>query len=370
MAICCRNDENRKPSSTGRAESRFRRQAHLSYGFLPRRLQHFPYISAKRFILPTTVGPGRGSDFAVPRPGTRHLHMTEQCFRRISWGTLLFALWGTWSCASSPQKIVPPPTPTVTLSASTTSITSGQSVTLSWQTTNATSVTISANNGSSTRTVTTSTQASGSVQDSPTQTTTYTAVATGTGGNSSPQTAQVQVAQPVPPQITAFSASPTSVNAGQTVTLSWATSNATSVSVSPSISSSDESGTLPTSGSVTTPISTTTTFSLTATGPGGNAGPQTVSVSVPFTLSLTASPTTLTSGQTATLTWQITGELRRHSLSLTALVMPSAIRVRHRRAQPQLLPPPRPLIRQVPPRPMAVSSPSLQPSPSPLPIPA
>lgn len=232
--------------------------------------------------------------------------MTKPCFRGISSGFLLLALWGACSCATSPKKVVPA-TPTVTLSVSTTSIASGQSVSLSWLATNSASVTITANNGSSTRTVTTSSQASGSVQDSPTQTTTYTAVATGPGGSSAPQTAQVQVAQSVPPQITAFSATPTSVNAGQTVTLTWATSNATSVSVSPSISSSDESGTLPTSGSVTTPVSTTTTFSLTATGPGGNAGPQTVTVTVPFTLSLTASPTTITSGQTATLAWQISG---------------------------------------------------------------
>ncbi len=232
--------------------------------------------------------------------------MTKLYFRGISLGSLLLALWGACSCANSPQKTVQN-VPTVTLSVNSTSIASGQSVTLTWRSTNASSITITANNGSSTRTVTTSTQASGSVQDSPTQTTTYTAVATGPGGSSAPQTAKVQVAQPVPPQITAFTASPTSVNAGQTVTLTWATSNATSVSVSPSVSSSDESGTLPTSGSVTTPVTATTTFSLTATGPGGNAGPQTVTVTVPFTLSLTASPTTITSGQSATLTWQISG---------------------------------------------------------------
>jgi phospholipase C len=200
-----------------------------------------------------------------------------------------------------------PTLPTVTFSASATSIISGQSVTLSWQDSNSTSVTITANNGSSTRTVTTSPQATGSIQDSPTQNTTYSAVATGPGGNSSPQTAQVTVAPPAPPQITQFSASPASISAGQTTTLTWVTTGATSVTVTPSIATSDESGALPISGSITTPVSSTTTFSLTATGPGGTAGPQTATVTVPFILSLTASPTTITSGQTATLTWQITG---------------------------------------------------------------
>jgi phospholipase C len=110
-----------------------------------------------------------------------------------------------------------------------------------------------------------------------------------------------------PPQITQFTANPTSVSAGQSTTLTWTTTNATSVSVTPSISLTDESGVLPTSGSVSTPVTTTTIFSLTATGPAGTAGPQTVTVTVPFVLTLTATPTTITTGQNSTLAWQVTG---------------------------------------------------------------
>jgi len=51
----------------------------------------------------------------------------------------------------------------------------------------------------------------------------------------------------------------------------------------------------------------TTIYSITATGPGGTAGPQTLTVTVPFTLSLTASPDTITAGQSSTISWQITG---------------------------------------------------------------
>jgi phospholipase C len=168
-------------------------------------------------------------------------------------------------------------------------------------------VTITASAGSSSRTVVSGSQTSGSAQDSPTQTTTYNAVASGPGGSSSPQTATVQVATNLPPQITQFTAKPTEVSTGQTATLTWTTTNATSITISPTIPVGDDSGPLPTSGSATVPVSATTTYSLTATGPAGSAGPQNVTVTVPFTLSLTASPGTITAGQSSTLSWQITG---------------------------------------------------------------
>lgn len=229
--------------------------------------------------------------------------MSNQLFRWISCGALILSIWGSISCGSSKPQVPPG----ITLSASTTSIKSGQSVTLSWQASNATSVTITAAAGSSTRNVVNGSQLSGSVKDSPTQTTTYTATATGAGGSSSPQTATVQVAANTPPQITQFSANPTSVNAGQTTTLTWATSNATSITITPTLPVGDDSGPLPTTGSATIPVSATTMYSITATGPGGNAGPQTLTITIPLTLSLSASPSTITQGQSATLTWQISG---------------------------------------------------------------
>jgi phospholipase C len=229
--------------------------------------------------------------------------MNFQMVRWVTCGALMAAIWGCSSCATSSKKVAP----TINFSASTTTISSGQSVTLNWQAFNATSVTITASAGSSSRTVVSGSQISGSAQDSPTQTTTYSAVASGPGGSSAPQTATVQVATNVPPQITQFTAKPTEVSTGQTTTLTWTTTNATSITISPTLPVGDDSGPLPTSGSATVPVSATTTYSLTATGPAGTAGPQTVTVTVPFTLSLTASPGTITSGQSSTLSWQITG---------------------------------------------------------------
>lgn len=198
--------------------------------------------------------------------------------------------------------------PTLTFSASSTSIGSGQSVTLTWQATNASSVTITANAGNASRTVVNSSQLSGSATDSPTQTTVYSAVAmNASGASTAPQTITVNVAQPVQPQITSFTASPTSVSAGQTTTITWATTNATSVSISPPVFNSEDGITLPTSGSANPAVNTTTTFTLTATGPGGTSAPQSVTVTVPFTLSLSVTPATVTAGQPATLSWQVSG---------------------------------------------------------------
>ena len=228
--------------------------------------------------------------------------MNAKVVRWILCGALMAAIGGFASCGGL-RKVAP----TITFSASTTSISSGQSVTLNWQAFNATSVTISASDGSLTRNVVSGSQLSGSTQDSPTATTTYTATATGPGGASSPQTATVQVASNVPPQITQFTASPAEVSTGQTTTLTWTTTNATSITITPDIPVGDDSGPLPTSGSATVPVNRTTTYSITATGPAGNAGPQSVTVTVPFTLSLIASPGTIAPGQSSTLSWDITG---------------------------------------------------------------
>lgn len=235
--------------------------------------------------------------------------MKNISFRCIALGVIPIALCALCSCSgASAQKPTPPPTqsPALVFSASATSISEGQGITLNWKMTNATSVTITATSGSSTRTLDTSSQLSGSVSDTPTQTTTYSAVATGSGGTTKPQTTTVQVAQPVPPTITQFSVSPAVVNSGQTTTLTWATSNATSVTITPAIAINEDSGPLPTSGSAVIAVTATTTYSITASGPAGNVGPQNVTVSVPFTLTFTASPNTIAPGQSSTLSWQVT----------------------------------------------------------------
>lgn len=237
--------------------------------------------------------------------------MSEKFLRRIGFGSLLCALLGLGACggAGGSTSHNNPGTPTLIFSANTNTIPSGQSVTLSWNATNSNNVTITASSGSAARTVISSPLPAGTQADKPAQTTTYTAVATGSGGSSSPQTAVVQVVQPVQPQIGTFTASPMTVNSGQTTTITWTTSDATSVTITPPVPQPDDTGSLSTSGSSVVPVISTTTFTINASGPGGAATPKSVTVEVPLTLTLNASPSTIITGHSTavTLTWQVTG---------------------------------------------------------------
>ena len=144
--------------------------------------------------------------------------------------------------------------PTAKLTAAPTTITAGNSATLTWSTTNATSVSI--DNGIGT------VAASGSTTVSPTTTTTYTLTATGSGGTVT-ATATVTVQELMP--TAKLAASPSSIKAGETSTLTWTTTNATTVSIDQGIGAVSPSGT-----TVVSPTNTTQ-YTLTATGPGGTA---------------------------------------------------------------------------------------------------
>lgn len=231
--------------------------------------------------------------------------MNQETFRRAKFGSVLLVILALCACAGvgSPK---PPGMPNIVFSANTNTIGAGQSVVLTWQASDSTSVTITASTASASRTVVTSSLASGSVNDSPAQTTTYAAVATGPGGSTPPHNTTVQVGPPIQPQITQFTASPAAVNAGRTTTISWATIGATSVTIAPPVSQGEGTGALPTSGSSVVPVNATTTFTITASGPGGTAT-KNLTVEVPFTLSFSASPSTISPAQQVTLTWQVSG---------------------------------------------------------------
>lgn len=147
----------------------------------------------------------------------------------------------------------PPAAPSGTFSASPSTIILGQSTTLSWTSANATSASIDNGVGSVTPV------AGGSVVRSPTTTTTYTLTLTGPGG-STPKTASVTVLQP---PTSSISASPSTINAGQSTTLSWTSTNATSASIS-------GIGSVATSGSMNVSPGSTTTYTLTVNGPAGS----------------------------------------------------------------------------------------------------
>jgi len=188
--------------------------------------------------------------------------------------------------------------PTVTITANPTSITTGQSSTLTVTATNATSVVVTGSDGS---TYSNFAATGGTQSVTPTASTTYTAVATGTAGKAV-ATATVTVTTSGPPTVS-ITANPTSITTGQSSILTVAATNATGVTIS---GTDGSTYTLATSGGTqsVSPASTTT-YTATATGPGGNVTATvtlTVNTAPPPTVTLAANPTSITDGQSSTLT--------------------------------------------------------------------
>ncbi len=174
-------------------------------------------------------------------------------------------------------------------------VSAGQSSTLIWVTKNATSVTITPGVGT--------VNPSGSVSVTPTATTTYTLTATGPNGTVN-QAVTVTVGAAGAAQIVRFEASPLSIAPGGQTTLSWATNNATTVTISPNV------GAVTANGSTTVSPNATTTYTLTATNAQGSVtSPVTVTVSgnaVPQVVTFVANPSAISNGQQTKLCWQVT----------------------------------------------------------------
>ena len=183
--------------------------------------------------------------------------------------------------------------PTVAISANPKSITAGGSSTLTVSATNATTVTVTGSDGSSYKL-----SSSGGTQAvSPTTTTTYTANATGTGGTASAVTTVTVTAAPT----VAISANPKSITAGGSSTLTVSATNATAVTVSGSDGSSYKLS--PSGGTQAVSPTATTTYTANATGAGGTASAVTmVTVVTAPTVTIAASPTSITAGNSSTLT--------------------------------------------------------------------
>ena len=106
------------------------------------------------------------------------------------------------------------------------------------------------------------------------------------------------------PRVSYFTAKPTSVLPGGVSKLSWATKYATSCTAS-----GGWSGPRPTSGTESTgALAATTSYTLTCIGDGGSLSQtRTVTVSYPApTLTLTASPLSVTTGEASMLSWSST----------------------------------------------------------------
>jgi hypothetical protein len=208
--------------------------------------------------------------------------------------------------------VVTPPaavTPVInSFSVSPSNISVGSTAVLTWNTSNATGAKI---NGSDVA-------VNGSQLVNPASTTTYVLVATNGTNSTSASTMIVVTGSITPPPasgtlptILSFTASPSSVPVGGSTTLNWSTVNATSASI-------DGFGGVPVSGSlsINTTGTGTITFYLTASNSAGSSNASTTisvgSVSPPVTGSrpiaaLYVSPSSITSGSAATLTWMTSG---------------------------------------------------------------
>lgn len=103
------------------------------------------------------------------------------------------------------------------------------------------------------------------------------------------------------PQVT-LSAQPQSITPGASAVLSWTSSNASSLTLDNGI------GTVQLNGSVKVTPSQTTTYHATASGAGGSAqASATVTVAGVSTVQFSASPSSITLGQSSTLSWTAPG---------------------------------------------------------------
>jgi Protein of unknown function (DUF4038)/Putative collagen-binding domain of a collagenase len=188
------------------------------------------------------------------------------------------------------------PPPSITFTATPSAITAGQSSTLDWTTSGDTTCTASGG-WSGTKATT------GSESVSPATSTTYTLACGGIGGTT---TKSVTVTVGVTPAPTvSLTPSPAAITAGQSSTLTWTTSNATSCTAS----GGTFTGTKPTNGSEQVSPVVTTQYTLACTGPGGSrsrSATVTVTAIPAPTVTLTPNPASIAPGGSSTLTWTTT----------------------------------------------------------------
>jgi len=182
----------------------------------------------------------------------------------------------------------------VSFAATANPINQNSSTTICWSVTGATTISIDQGIGPVTGTC---------VPVSPSATITYTLSATNSSGTSR-QMLTLTVNNGTVPTISSFAASPTSITAGASVTLSWSITGATSLSINNGV------GTV-TGSSVSVSPTTTTTYIITATNAfGQNTAAAVVTVTaaaVPTISSFTCTPSTIPRGARSTCAWSVTG---------------------------------------------------------------
>lgn len=182
-------------------------------------------------------------------------------------GLVSVSLFALSSCGSDDALIVSaPPPPTVTLAADPPSILRGASATLTWRTTGASSCTASGG-WEGTKVLAASEVVLPLVE------TIYTLTCEGQAESAS-RSVTVSVRQPSTRPTVSLTANPATIASGDSSTLEWAATDATTC-----IASDGWSGTRATSGSQSVSPEATTTYTLACTGPGGEIT-ESASVSV------------------------------------------------------------------------------------------
>ena len=200
------------------------------------------------------------------------------------------------------------PRPTInSFTASPGSIEDGESSTLSWEVTDGDGLAVSINRGIG------AVNADGSTSVSPSTTTIYTLTASNDCGSRTAQVT-VTVTEPPPPvTIQSFSAAPSTIDEGDSSELSWATTNAAVVSISPGVGNQSADGNVNVSPTQTTEYTLTAYRNADKSGGAADRATATTSVTVtptpepvdppPRITSYTATPPTIDRGETSLLEW-------------------------------------------------------------------
>lgn len=204
----------------------------------------------------------------------------------------LTATNGLGSVTATAKVTVVDPASITSFAAAPATITAGGNSTLSWAAANAASLSI--DNGLGTVTGT-------SVSVHPANTTAYTLTATNVAGTSVTAKTTVTVVGTV--GITSFTATPAIITQGQSTTLAWTLSGATSASIDQGVGAVSGSN-------VTVSPTSDTTYTLTASNAAGSTTTDKVTVRVvspPKIASFSANPSIIASGKTSTLSWSAAG---------------------------------------------------------------
>jgi phospholipase C len=214
---------------------------------------------------------------------------------KISFVLTIVFLIGCGGGAVTPPANNGPSQAVIALASGSSTIVQGQSTTLTWKATNAVSFSISPAVASGTLPLT------GSATVSPSVTTTYVATAMDANGKAATNSITVAVVPQGSAPTMTLSVSPGVVAAGQTANLTWASTNATSVAITPAVLGDDVTS-VALSGTAAVSPTASTTFTATATGAGGITASAVATVNL-LGVTLVASPATVGPGQNAALSW-------------------------------------------------------------------